>query len=190
MKHAKKIIGIVIFFILIVLLAGVYKFDYLAGRKGHDVDGNHIAQQQGQKQATEKTDDELAHKKELQERLDRLGIKLEKVHDDFYDEDVVESVFYKLPPSGFNPVKNLSEVDRMTFKGVITADLPDDEITSENIMKNYPGFRPEDFKNTGKLLYQVDFDILLNNLLLRTGLEPHNGEQLDGLIDDLERGDL
>ena len=62
----------------------------------------------------------------------------------------------------------------------------DKQPTKENIMKRFPGLKSEDFKYTGDLKYQVDFDILLNNYLIRSGLEPQNGEHLEEIIKELQ----
>ena len=120
-------------------------------------------------------------KKELEERMKRLGIKVIKVKAPEWDEKKYydETVFPNI-----EPIKNLQEWDREYFKISIEETLKDN-ITPENIMKAFPGIKKEDFKNTGKLKYQVDYDILLNNILVRLGLEPQNGEHLDSIIEDL-----
>lgn len=42
MKIIKIILIVIVSFVVIVALAGMYKFNYLAGLPGYDVDGNKI----------------------------------------------------------------------------------------------------------------------------------------------------
>jgi hypothetical protein len=62
--------------------------------------------------------------------------------------------------------------------------------SKDEIMEEYKGFIEDDFKNTGELKAQLDFDILLNNVLERTGLEPKNEEHIESLIEDMKKEEM
>ncbi len=117
---------------------------------------------------------------ELEERLKKLGLKIEKTFDENSGKEYNETVF-----PGINSMQNIKPALREYFREKITGGR--DDIGAGEIRKNFPGIREEDFKNTGHLKYQADFDILLFNILTRTGLEPINGQQIDELIDDLKK---
>jgi len=55
MTKQKKLIGIFVGVIIIIALAGIYKFNYLSGRDGYDVDGNKISQTKGLNSESKKT---------------------------------------------------------------------------------------------------------------------------------------
>lgn len=126
----------------------------------------------------ENTKKETDKKDDLKLRLKKIGATVET-----NEAGQQELVFNTLP---VRPIKNLSVDDREYFKSVILKTAGNDPKT---IMEKFPGIKTEDFENTGKLENSIDFQILLNNILTRTGLEPNNGEHLDQIINDLQNVD-
>ena len=120
--------------------------------------------------------------KVLVKRLEKMGIKVEK-----NETGVWESIFSTYEKDGENfqePIKNLSVEDRKYFAEKILklAEGNDKDL----ILTIFRGLKNDDFKNTGNLEYQVDFDILLNNYLRRLGLEPANGEDLEKILEEMK----
>jgi len=80
MTKQKKLIGIFVGVIIIIALAGIYKFNYLSGRDGYDVDGNKISQTKdlnseskktiGAEQAQNKTGSHLISPAEFKKKVD------------------------------------------------------------------------------------------------------------------------
>ena len=123
---------------------------------------------------------------ELGDRLKKLNIKIEKVEG--YAEEKMETVFYEK----YEPVKSVTVEDREYFRGKIEGKIRTNglDYNHENIMKLFPVVEKEDFKNTGKLLYQADFDIFLNNILVRTHITPVTPEHFSYFMNDFENGEL
>ncbi|WP_198245435.1 hypothetical protein [methane-oxidizing endosymbiont of Gigantopelta aegis] len=123
---------------------------------------------------------------ELKSRLKRLNIRVEKVEE--YGKEKMETVFYEK----YEPIKNIMVEDRERFRKMIEDAINANHLAynHKNIMKLFPAVRKEDFKNTGKLLYQADFDIFINNILIRTHLSPVTPEHFSYFINDFKNGDL
>jgi len=120
---------------------------------------------------------EINYNEDLELRLKKIGATIE-----INEIGLKELVFNSLP---IRPIKNLSVEDREYFRNVVV------KVAGTNpkiITKKFPGIKNEDFENTGKLESSIDFQILLNNILLRKGLEPQNGEHLDQIISELREG--
>jgi len=275
----KKIIYILIAIVVVVALAGIFKFDILSNFSGYDVDGNKIENQK-KNQTTEvkdfdscvkaggevdpeypneclyqgdmvftkenqnpdvktfkacqekggeveeidddqrcsldgltyffKSDDAFQESfnpkafdkndKELVERLKKIKVVIEK-----NDEEKEESIFPGyLNLTGEWPAKKWKYSDNFNNKNWNTAPIKplliddreyfafeiigkDKKPTRESVLKRFPGLKKEDFENTGDLKYKVDFDILLNNYLIRSGYEPQNSEHLEGIIKELKK---
>ena len=177
-KYIKYIIGAIVFTLLGIVLAGVYKFNYLASKDSYTVDGNKkvkVKEKEIHNTSLEAKNYEKKRTQELKEMhislIDSLDALGNKVIETVYEGDMYQ-----------NPLKGVSLLGREVwfhkFKGM----------SQEEILKKYPGFIDEDFKNTGELLRSFDFDILLNNFLKRVNLQPQNGEDIEKLIDDLKSG--
>jgi len=123
---------------------------------------------------------------ELKNRLKRLNIKIEKVGE--YGKEKMETVFYEK----YEPIQNIRVEDRERFRKMIEDAINANNLAynHKNIMKLFPVVKKEDFKNTGKLLYQADFDIFINNILLRTHLTPVTPEHFSYFLDDFKNGSL
>jgi hypothetical protein len=120
---------------------------------------------------------EINYDEDLKLRLKKIGATIE-----INETGLKELVFNSLP---IRPIKNLSVKDREYFRNVVV------KVAGTNpkiITKKFPGIKNEDFENTGKLESSIDFQILLNNILIRKGLEPQNGEHLDQIISELKKG--
>ncbi len=119
---------------------------------------------------------EITYDEDLELRLKNIGATIE-----INETGLKELVFNSLP---IRPIKNLSVEDREYFRNVVL------KVAGTNpkiITKKFPGINNEDFENTGKLESSIDFQILLNNILIRKGLEPQNGEHLDQIIGELRK---
>ncbi len=139
---------------------------------------------------------------ELVKRLNKLKIKIEK-NDDGREEAVFLGYLnltgdwpvkeweysddFNNPNWNYSPIQNLKINLREMFSDSILSEI--DERSKEEILKSFPGFKEEDFKDTGELKYQVDFDILLNNYLIREGLEPNKGEHLEEILLELKNNE-
>ncbi len=117
---------------------------------------------------------------------DDLGERLKSIQAvvEVNEEGQRELVFPDFP---VRPIKALSVDVRNDFQNAILAETGG-ERTKRAILSAFPGLQEEDFKNTGSLEDDIDFQILLNNYLERSGLNPQNGEQLERIVEDLKEG--
>ncbi len=166
MENIKIIIKIIITVFIIIVVAGMYKFNYLANKKGYDVDGNNITQSE-----------KISYLEKRSVDLEKDGIRIIDSEDEFGDR--IKETLY-LGTSDKNPLKDVSLLARRLWYSEFIG------MDKGGIMEKYESFRDSDFENTGELKEQFDFDILLNNLLKRVGLQPHNGEHIESLINDLK----
>ncbi len=201
----KKIIYILIAIVIVLVLAGIFKFDILPNFSGYDVDGNKITNTD--KKIVKNFDDcvkaggevdekypneclyqgdmvfvkkENKKKNNLEERLKKIGGVIEK-----NEQGQDELVFNDFP---IRPIKSLNVDERNDFMNAVLAAVNNDP-KPEKIMKAFPGIKKDDFENTGNLETSIDFQILLNNILERERLEPRNGEDLSYVIEDLRKGE-
>ncbi len=123
---------------------------------------------------------------DLHSRLQRLHIKIENSLQ--YGVIKQETVFH----AQYEPVKEVMVEDRETFRRTIERALLKSHLGSSrrNIISLFPVLHEQDFENTGKLLYQADFDVLLNNILTRAGLSPVTPEHFSAFMEDFEQGRL
>ncbi len=110
----------------------------------------------------------ISNIEELKNRLKRLKIRIEKVEK--YPKENAETVF----DEKYEPIKNIMIEDRRWFRKVIEGKVRASgmDYNHKNIIKLFPVVKDKDFKNTGKLLYQPDFDIFLSNIFIRTHITP------------------
>ena len=100
--------------------------------------------------------------------------------EDINGENVKETVWVKK----IVPIKEVSLNARLIWEDEFLGKK------KEEILKKYKGFVEKDFKNTGELRNQLDIDILLNNVLERSGLEPINEEHIEALVADIKKGEI
>ncbi len=187
MKYIKRITITLAVAILVIIVTGMYKFNYLAHKKGYDSDGNKIKQLEGEnRELGEKLDklqenisDKMTYLKKRSLDLEREEIKI--INSEDASGNKIKETLYS-GTSDENPLREVSLSAREMWYSKFMG------MSKNEIMKKYISFKNSDFENTGELKEQFDFDILLNNVLKRIGLQPHNGEHIESLINDLKKG--
>jgi hypothetical protein len=114
-------------------------------------------------------------------RMRSLKIALELGYDPYLGDIVIY-------PLGLKKVQKIDpSAGTLGFlKRVLqAAGLKKGEATPQKIMQKLPGFKPQDFNNTGSLTSFIDGLILLENYLERVRLDPFKPEHLEDIENEL-----